>query len=135
MANTTDSIITGIIESIDDPTCSGRVKIRVPGLNDNIPTEQLPWVSMANSGVTSGAAGGGSISVPEVGAHVRVAFKDNDPTTMEWSGNNKIDPELINEISSDYAGTTVLMYDSRQDATIKFQPGSGITIYFLGSHI
>lgn len=34
-----DSIILGTVESIDDPTYSGRIKVRVPGLHDNIPTE------------------------------------------------------------------------------------------------
>lgn len=133
--NNLETIKTGTVEYIDDPTCSGRVKIRVQGMHDGIPTEQLPWVSMAHSGVTSGSDGGGSISVPEVGAQVRVSFINNDPTSMEWSGNNQLDPALINEIASDYAGTTVLMYDSRQDACIKFQPGSGITLYFNGSHL
>ena len=89
---------------------------------------------MASSGTTSGA-GGGAISVPEIGAEVRVTFKDNDPTTMEWTGNNQIDSDLVNEIKSDYTGTTVLMHDSRQDATIKFQKSTGMTFYYAGSHI
>lgn len=130
-----EQILTGVVESIDDPTCSGRVKVRVNGLHDGVPMEQLPWVPMACSGVTSGSGGGGSISVPEVGAQIRVAFKDDDLTNMEWTGNNQIDPNLINEIASDYAGTTVLMYDSRKDVTIKFQPNSGLTLYYNGSHI
>lgn len=34
-----DAIIMGVVESIDDPTYSGRIKVRVKGFHDNIPTE------------------------------------------------------------------------------------------------
>ena len=61
-----DSIILGTVESIDDPTYSGRIKVRVPGLHDNISTEELPWCSYGGSSVFSGN-GGGSLSVARVG--------------------------------------------------------------------
>jgi len=32
-------IVIGVVESIDDPTCSGRIKVRIDGYYDNIPTE------------------------------------------------------------------------------------------------
>lgn len=129
-----DNIKTGIVESIDDPTKAGRIKVRVAGLHDHIKTEELPWCTFGGSGMFSGG-GGGSISIPRVGAEVRVSFKGDSPTDMEWSANNIIDKDLINEISSDYAGSTVIFYDSRQDVSIKFQPGSGLLLYYGGSHI
>jgi hypothetical protein len=131
---TQNKILTGIVESIDDPTFAGRIKVRVEGYHDNMSTEELPWCTFGGSNVFSGG-GGGSISIPRVGSTVRVSFRDNNSTSMEWSCNNLVDKDLINEIRSDYAGTTVLMYDSRQDLSIKFQPGSGLLLYFKGSHI
>lgn len=129
-----DQIITGTVENIDDPTCSGRIKVRVPGYHDNMKTEELPWCTYGGSNVFS-ASGGGSISIPRVGAQVRVQFKDGKATSMEWTGNNLIDKDLINEIKGDYAGSHVMMYDSAADLSIKFQPGSGLLLYFKGSHI
>lgn len=134
MASTQEKIITGVVESIDDPTFAGRIKVRVEGYHDNMKTEELPWCSFGGSGVFSGG-GGGSISIPRVGAQVRVTFKDDKATSMEWHANNLIDKDLIKEIRSDYAGSTVIMYDSRQDVSIKFQPGSGLLLYYGGSHI
>lgn len=132
--NTNSGIVVGIVESIDDPTYSGRIKVRVEGYHDNIPTEQLPWCSYAGSPCFSGN-GGGSISIPRVGSRVRVSFRDNKSTSMEWSSVAAVDPDLINEIYTDYAGTHVLLYDSAADLSIKYQPGSGVVIYFAGSYI
>ena len=58
---TFQGVVTGEIVSIDDPTFHGRVKIRIPGINDNVEVEKLPWVTYEGSSVSSGD-GGGSIS-------------------------------------------------------------------------
>lgn len=129
-----DSIILGTVESIDDPTYSGRIKVRVPGLHDNISTEQLPWCSYGGSPVFSGN-GGGSLSVARVGQQVRVQFKSGEKTSMEWIANNQLDPDLINEIKDDYENAQVLLYDSAVDLSIKFQTGTGLTLYYQGSYI
>lgn len=129
-----DSVILGTVESIDDPTYSGRIKVRVPGMHDNIPTEQLPWCTYGGSSVFSGN-GGGSLSIARVGQQVRVQFKSNSITSMEWYANGRLDPDLINEIKSDYEGTHVLLYDSAADLSIKYQPGTGITVYYIGSFL
>ena len=63
MAEQNSNIVTGQVVSIADPTYSGRVKIRIPGYNDNIDVENLPWVTFGGSNVFSGSDGG-SISVP-----------------------------------------------------------------------
>lgn len=129
-----DEIIVGVVESIDDPTYSGRIKVRVKGFHDNLKTEELPWCTYAGSSNFSGT-GGGSISIPRVGATVRVRFKDEKSTSMEWTGTGTLDKDLINEIKSDYAGSHVLLYDTASDISIKFQPGSGLVLYYKGSYI
>lgn len=40
---------TGVVESVDDPTYAGRVKVRIKGLHDNIETDQLPWCTYGGS--------------------------------------------------------------------------------------
>ena len=129
-----DSIILGTVESIDDPTYSGRIKVRVPGLHDNITTEELPWCSYGGSPIFSGN-GGGSLSVARVGQQVRVQFKSGEKTSMEWIANNQLDPDLINEIKDDYENAHVLLYDSAVDLSIKYQTGTGLTLYYQGSFI
>lgn len=129
-----DQIITGTVENIDDPTCAGRIKVRVPGYHDNMKTEELPWCTYAGSNIFSGG-GGGSISIPKVGSQVRVQFKDGKATSMEWTGVGVVDKELIKEIKNDYAGSHIILYDSSADLSIKYQPSSGLLLYFKGSHI
>lgn len=129
-----DSIILGTVESIDDPTYSGRIKVRVPGLHDNISTEELPWCTYGGSPFFSGN-GGGSISIARVGQQVRVQFKSGEKTSMEWLANNQVDPDLINEIKDDYENAQVLLYDSAVDLSIKFQTGTGLILYYQGSFI
>lgn len=132
--NLTSIVKTGTVESIDDPTCSGRIKVRVEGLHDNIKTESLPWCTYAGSSMFSGS-GGGAISIPRVGTKVRVKFAQEDVNTMEWYGTNTIDRKLSQEIATDYEGTQVLLYDSEYDLSIKFQPGSGLVLTYKGSYL
>lgn len=129
-----DAVVTGIVESIDDPTYSGRIKVRVKGMHDNISMEELPWCTYGGSSISS-ANGGGSISIARVGQKVRVGYKSSESTSMEWYACNTLDPKLREEIKSDYEGTHVLLYDSACDLSIKYQPGTGLVLYFQGSFI
>src|SRR5574344_18465 len=124
----------GTVESIDDPNFAGRIKVRINGINDNIPVNQLPWATFIGSGISSGN-GSGSLSIPKVGSKVRVHFKNNDINSIEWSGAIKLDKKLSEEIADDYQGTQVLLYDSDSDLSIIFQPNSGLRIYYKGSNI
>ena len=54
---------------------------------------------------------------------------------MEWYGISTLDKNLINEIKSDYAGSQVLLYDSSNDLSIKYQNGTGLVLYYKGSYI
>ena len=131
-----NKITYGIVEDIDDPTCSGRIKVRIDGYMENVPTDQLPWVSFGGSAINS-ANGGGAISVARVGQKVRVRFDkgEGNASSIEWYAVNELDKDLINEIASDYANTHVLLYDSANDLSIKYQTSTGIVIYYQGSFI
>lgn len=124
------------MKSIDDPTYSGRIKVYIPGYMDNVPTDQLPWVSYGGSAIHS-ANGGGSLSVARVGQKVRVRFVKGEDSTdsIEWYAVNQLDPQLIKEIAGDYENTHVLLYDSAKDISIKYQPNTGLSMYYMGSFI
>ena len=65
MANNLSDIKTGEVVSVADPTYSGRIKVRIKGLNDNIDVENLPWCTYACSAFFSGD-GGGAVCSPTV---------------------------------------------------------------------
>lgn len=131
-------VITGEVVSIDDPTFHGRIKVRIKGLNDNIPVEELPWVTPAIEGTFSGA-GGGTISIPRVGSKVRIRNKKasgrEDQTSYEWTGPNRIDNMLAAELSQSYEGSHSLLYDSESDLSIMFLPSTGLRLFYQGSFI
>ena len=112
--------MTGVVESIDDPTFSGRIKVRIPGINDNVKTELLPWCTYGGGSVSSSSNGGGSISIPRVGSRVRIKYRDENATSLEWYAMNNIDPALSERIKQDYAGTHVLLYDKDANIEIMF---------------
>ena len=134
MPNNLSDIKTGEVVSVADPTYSGRIKVRIKGLNDNIDVENLPWCTYAGSAFFSGD-GRGSISIPRVGTKVRVDFKKNDINSMEWSAINRLDRDLSAELAGDYEGSHTLLYDTSSDLKIMFQPTSGLRLYFKGSYI
>ena len=44
-----DEIIVGVVESIDDPTYSGCIKVRVTGSHDNLKTKESPSCTSAGT--------------------------------------------------------------------------------------
>lgn len=129
-------IQNGTVVSIDDPTFTGRIKVRIPGFNDNIDIKALPWIVPAPSNIAAGD-GGGSISVLNVGDEVRVRYKNGESSDdMEWFGNNKLSHSLVNEIRKDYAGTHVLLWDNKNKVSIMYQPNeTGLRFYLNETYI
>ena len=124
----------GIVIYNEDTTFSGRCKIRVFGVFDELPDENIPWFSQTNMNIFS-SGGGGNISVPKKGDVVRVRFNNGDIYSGEYSALQNIDPQLIQEIKDDYQGTNVLMYDADEELIVIFQPNSGIKISLRNSLI
>lgn len=118
----------------NDPTYSGRCKIRVMCLFDELDDEHIPWFVPMNSPVFSGN-GFGSLSIPKVDDIVRVRFVNNDLYSGEYTSIQNIDPLLIDEIKDDYEGTQVLLYDSTEDLMVIFKKKSGIKISLRGSTV
>ena len=118
----------------EDPTYTGRCKVRVFGLFDELPDENIPWFTPVNSSTFS-TGGSGSLSVPKLNTFVRVKFSNNDLYSGEYSYLQVVDPAMINEIKDDYLGTQVLMYDAEAELVITYQKMQGFKIYHKGSYI
>ncbi len=118
----------------EDPTFTGRCKVRVLGLFDDLPDENIPWFSPVNSTIFS-TSGNGSISVPKIDAYVRVRFLNGDIYAGEYMNVESMDPALIEEIKDDYDGTHVLLYDAAEQLIVIYQKMSGFRIYHKGACI
>lgn len=120
----------------EDPTFSGRCKIRVFSLFDDLPDHNIPWFTPANFTVFSGE-GGGNISIPKVGDIVRVRFNNEDDNyySGEYSCIQNIDPNLIDYIKNDYDGTHVLLYDFDKKLMVLYQPKTGLKMQLNNSII
>jgi hypothetical protein len=119
----------------EDPTFSGRCKVRVFGLFDDIDDNHIPWFTPQASSVFSSERGAGSLSVPKVDAIVRVRFAADNLYSGEYSNLQNIDPSLIEEIKNDYQNTHVILYDADKELVILYQPMTGYKMYLAGSMI
>ena len=92
----------------EDTTHTGRCKVRVFGLFDNLKDENIPWFTPMNSSIFS-AGGAGSLDVPKIGTIVRVKFSNNDYYSGEYMALQCVDPALVKEIEDDYDGAHVCL--------------------------
>lgn len=143
MSNLISDNYIGKVVYNKDPDYSGRCKVRVYGLMDEIEDDLLPWFTPINSCVFSGM-GNGCISIPKIGTYVRVKFANGDIYSGEYSAIQNLDPSMINEIKDNYENTHVVCYDSDKDFYMMFQPskitngqqdGKGFKIYYNDSII
>lgn len=121
MSNLTLNNYIGKVIYNKDPDYSGRCKVRVYGLMDELEDNCLPWFTPINSCIFSGN-GNGFISVPKIGTYVRVRFANGDIYSGEYTAIQNIDPSLINEIKDNYENTHVICYDSDKEFYMMFQP-------------
>ena len=131
---TLKEVVTGEVVSVEDPTYSGRIKVKIPGINENVEVEKLPRCTYGGSAFFSGD-GGGSISIPRVGTKVRVRFKKGDANSMEWYATNRIDRALAEELAQDYEGSHAILYDSASDLSILYTNTTGLRLYYKKSFI
>lgn len=118
----------------DDPTFTGRCKVKVFGLFDSLEDKNIPWFMPVTSEIFS-SGGAGSISVPKIGDIVRVRFSNNDYYSGEYLSVVGLDPKLVEEIKEDYDGTHVLLYDANEELIIIYQRMTGLKIYHKGSYM
>lgn len=127
----------GFVVNSNDPERLGRCKIRIIGVYDNIPDDQLPWAFYGGSPVFGGgeSKGGGSISVPKPGTAVKVMFLNQDIHNPIWLSVIHLNDKLRRELSESYEGSHVLLYDEDNDLKVWFTPSNGMQIYYKDSSI
>jgi hypothetical protein len=109
----------GEVMDIEDPLKIGRVKIKVFGKFDEIPTEDLPWAQPGNN-ITGGSdSGGGFFSVPKKGSIVSVKFDNGNIYHPEYFFVQKISNEVKEEIKDSYENAHVIVYDTITEGGLK----------------
>ena len=119
----------GVVIYNQDPTFSGRAKVRVLGVMDDIMDEHIPW-AVPITGDVYGETGTGMISVPKLGAWCRVQFCNGDLYAPEIRAIQNIDNDLIDKIREDYnEGCHVILHDTTENLSILHLRGSGLLIF------
>jgi hypothetical protein len=104
----------GSVVDNKDPLYEGRARVRVFGVLDDIPVEDLPWAEQISGLSFGGNGGGGNLSIPRIGAVVGVHFEENNYYKMNYQSIKEISDDLLSELKDDnsYEGTQSLIYDS-----------------------
>lgn len=137
----------GEVVDNNDPEFSGRCRVRIYGKFDgssdpdvdtfDIPDDQLPWSYSAGSTIFGGGEdnGAGSLSVPKVGAKVKVRFSGGNIYSPEYFAVQDVNSKVIEELKESYQNAHVLFYDEDEKAKIVYTPAKGLEIFHKDSHI
>lgn len=128
---------SGVVVVNDDPEFNGRCKVKVFGKFDNLDNDSIPWAYPSNTNSFAGGQsnGSGNISVPKIGAVVKVVFPSGNLYSPEYKSVQNINETMKSLISDTYLGSTVLYYDEDSDCRVLFTPGVGLQFYKNGSNI
>lgn len=132
-----------------DPEFRGRCRVRVYGKFDgttnmddadsgfNIPDDDLPWAYPAGSAIFGGGEdhGAGSLSVPKVGAKVKIRFSGGNLYAPEWFAVQDLNQKVIDEVKESYQNAHVLFYDEDEEVKIVYTPDKGLEMFHKDSHI
>ena len=109
----------GEVVDITDPLKIGRVKVKVYGKFDQIPTADIPWAYPGNNFTGSSATGGGFFSVPKLNSIVSVKFDQGNLYHPEYFFTQKISDEVKAEIENSYENAHIIIYDTITDGKLK----------------
>jgi hypothetical protein len=112
-----DTVLLGIVVDNNDPTRTGRARIRVRGVFDDIPDEDLPWANQSSVVSFGSKDGGGMISIPKIGSLVSVQFDDGNWYVPYFTSTWDTDPTLVeafmkSENGESYFGAHSIIYDT-----------------------
>jgi hypothetical protein len=129
----------GKVEDIDDPLFEGRCRVRVFSLFDDIPKDDLPWAVPYGKPTFFGQdARAGSISIPKVGAIVRVQFNNGDIYSPEYSQVQEIGDDIKTELKKGgkkYAGSHFILFDGDEEIKFWFDREIGLQMELKKSFI
>jgi len=104
-----DKIFVGIVEDNKDPNRKGRLKVRVQGVFDTIPMEDLPYSSPYRG------LAGKSFEVPAIGKIVNVIFLNDDIYDPHYIYSENYNINLERKLKSlsedDYLNFVALLFD------------------------
>jgi hypothetical protein len=109
----------GEVVDITDPLKIGRVKVKVYGKFDQIPTADIPWAYPGNNFTGGSATGGGFFSVPKLNSIVSVKFDQGNLYHPEYFFTQKISDEVKAEIENSYENAHIIIYDTVTDGKLK----------------
>lgn len=137
----------GEVVDNNDPEFSGRCRVRVFGKFDgstnpddesfSIPDDELPWAYPAGSQIFGGGEnhGAGSLSVPKIGARVKIRFSGGNIYSPEYSVLQDLNEKVIEEIKDSYQNAHVLFLDEDENVKIVYTVAKGLEIFHKDSHI
>ena len=108
----------GVIVDINDPQKQGRARVRVFGIFDDIPIEDLPWAEPGTAcEYFGGGGGGGAVSIPRVGAVVYCSFEGENYYKLYFDTIKEFCPELVDEMAEEnsYEGFHSIIYDTEAE--------------------
>lgn len=94
-----------VVDNLDELE-SGRVKVRVFDIHDELEEDQLPWAIYSDP-FMGGAADSGGLFVPDIGNHIWVFFENGDVTQPVYFAGAPAKPHLPKEKSTGYPKTKV----------------------------
>ena len=127
----------GEVVDIADPLKIGRVKVKVFGKFDQIPTEDIPWAYPGNNSTGSSATGGGFFSVPKLKSIVSIKFDQGNLYHPEYFFNQQISDEVKAEIENSYDNAHIIIYDTVTEGKLKifFTEEKGLMIDYKETQI
>jgi len=135
--NLDGTVWLGEVMDVADPLFLGRVKVRVYGKFDQIPTEDLPWSYPGNNMTGGSDSGGGFFSVPKVGSIVSIRFDQGNLYHPEYFFTQKISNEAKAEIESSYENAHIIVYDTVTAGSLKifFTEAKGLMLDYQETQI
>jgi len=109
----------GEVVDVDDPNKIGRIKVKVYGKFDQIPTSDIPWAHPANNMTGGSDSGGGFFSVPKKGSIVSVKFDEGNLYHPEYYFVQKLSVEAAAEIENSYTNAHIIVYDTVTNGALK----------------
>jgi hypothetical protein len=134
----------GEVVDVEDPQKIGRIRVKVYGKFDDIPTESIPWAYPGNNHSSGSKTGGSFFSVPKVGSLVSVKFDNGNIYHPEYFFNQKISDEVKTEVDPDYPTNDykktshVILYDtadSKNLIKVYYTTTKGFMVDFLETQI
>lgn len=134
-------IYLGVVEDNADPLKNGRARIRVYSIFDDIPTADLPWAVPSQKATFFGQAGkGGSISIPKVGAFVKVEFDHGDVMNPMYYEVQELEESLKAElgktpVDTNYDNFHGILFDGDVKLKMWYTKEKGLTLMLDSSRV